>query len=133
LCPTPWNGIFTSINFTANKETIIDTLKSVKLARTVIDEKKGEDIVILDVRNVSTVTDYYVICTGNNTRHLKAIADDGEKQLALQGVKLYRQSGTPESGWMIIDYLDFVVHIFSEKARKHYALETLWKDAPKVK
>lgn len=98
-----------------------------------MEDKKGGDIVILDVRNVSVVTDYYVICTGNNPRHVKALSDDCEKSLAQEGEKAYRQSGTPDSGWMILDYLDFVVHVFSEKAREHYALETLWNDAPRVK
>ena len=61
------------------------------------------------------------------------MADTCDKEMRTEGAKAYRQSGTPESGWMILDYLDFVVHIFSEKAREHYALETLWKDAPRVK
>jgi len=87
---------------------------------------------VLDVRKLSTVTDYYVICTGNNARHLKALADTCEEALIKEGQKPYRVSGTPESSWMILDCLDFVVHLFGEKARDHYALETLWKDAPRV-
>lgn len=88
---------------------------------------------MLDVRKVSTITDYYVICTGNNTRHLKALVEECDHMLAKEGVKTYRHSGTPESSWMILDYIHFVVHVFTEKARDHYALETLWKDAPRVK
>lgn len=85
------------------------------------------------MRKLSAVTDYHVLCTGNNARHLKALIDDCEENLRAEGVKPYRMSGTPESGWVIADYIDFVVHVFAEKAREHYALETLWKDAPRVK
>lgn len=111
----------------------IDTLKSIKLARTILEDKKGENIVILDVHKLSAITDYYVVCTGNNTRHLKALIEECDRQLSEHGVSAYRQSGTPESAWMILDYIHFVVHVFTDKAREHYALETLWKDAPRIK
>jgi ribosome-associated protein len=84
------------------------------------------------VRAVSTVTDYHVLVTGNNARHLKALSESCEKALREAGVKVYRASGTPESGWMLLDYIDFVVHLFTATAREHYALETLWKDAPRL-
>ena len=103
------------------------------MARTILEDKKAENIIILDVRKVSAITDYYVICTGSNSRHLKALLEECEHMLAEQGVKPYRQSGTPESSWMILDYVHFVVHAFGEKAREHYAIESLWKDAPRVK
>jgi ribosome-associated protein len=103
------------------------------LARSRLEEKKAGKVIILDVRKVSTITNYYVIATGNNPRHLQALLDEIETALAEHGQKPYRLSGTPESGWMIIDYLDFVVHVFSQSAREHYALETLWKDAPRLK
>ncbi len=90
-------------------------------------------MVILDVRKLSSVTDFHIICTGSNSRHLQALVDECARNLTPEGVKPYRMSGTPESGWMIADYLDFVVHVFTEKARDHYALETLWKDAPRIK
>lgn len=90
-------------------------------------------MVVLDVRKLSAVTDFHVLCTGSNPRHLRALIDDCEKNLATSGAKPYRMSGTPESGWIIADYLDFVIHVFTEKARAHYALETLWKDAPRLK
>lgn len=104
----------------------------IKLARLTLEEKKGEKITVLDVRKLSSVTDYYVICTGLNTRHYRALVDACEKALVENGRKPYRMSGTPDSAWMILDYLDFVVHVFGEKAREHFALETLWKDAPRL-
>jgi len=87
---------------------------------------------VLDVRKISTVTDFHVICTGSNTRHLKALMDACETALGEVGVSVHRRSGTPESGWMILDCLDFVVHLFTAKTREHYGLETLWKDAPRL-
>lgn len=102
------------------------------MARQTLEEKKGDHITILDVRKLSSVTDYYVICTGNNTRHYRALIDACEKALTAGGRKAYRSSGSPESAWMILDYLDIVIHVFGEQAREHYALETLWKDAPRI-
>ena len=85
------------------------------------------------MRKLSAITDFHIICTGSNGRHLNALIDDCQKTLAVEGTKTYRMSGTPDSGWMIADYIDFVVHVFTESAREHYALETLWKDAPRIK
>lgn len=80
------------------------------------------------------MTDFYVICNGNNSRHIGALINSCEESVLKEaGRKPYRFSGSPESEWMILDYLDFVIHVFSKDARKHYALETLWKDAPRVK
>ncbi len=105
-------------------------MKLITLVRQAMEEKKGEDVVVLDVRKLSTVTDYHVICTGNNPRHLQALIDTADEALATDKVRPFRRSGTPESGWMILDCLVLVLHVFSDEARKHYALETLWKDAP---
>lgn len=113
-------------------ERPIDTLDNLRAACKVIDDKKGEDILILDVRKLSSVTDYYVIATGANARHLKALADEAQRALKDSGVRPYRQSGTPESGWLVVDFLDFVVHLFLARSREEYALETLWKDAPRI-
>lgn len=134
MFPKPWSVISTSSGYIENKgHTIIETIEIIKRARGLLDNKKGENIVILDVRKLSAITDFHVICTGNNGRHLRALIDDCDRSLAAEGTKHYRLSGTPESGWIILDYLDFVIHVFSESARDHYALETLWKDAPRIK
>ncbi|HMP74349.1 MAG TPA: ribosome silencing factor [Kiritimatiellia bacterium] len=103
-----------------------------KAARETLDGKKAGEIVVLDVRKLSTITDYYVIATGNNTRHLKALADEVGKAMKQLGSPAYRQSGSPDSGWIVADFLDFVVHLFDPEAREHYALEALWKDAPVI-
>ena len=101
-------------------------------ARDILDDKKGIDIVLLDVRNLSSVTDYYVICSGTSTPHIKALAQDVDVTLKHEDNPCFKKSGTAESGWMIIDYVDVVVHVFSGEAREYYDLERLWKDAVRV-
>ncbi len=86
----------------------------------------------MDVRKLSSVTDYYVIVTGNNSPHLKALATELSRRMGESGIKRSRQSGSPESGWLVCDYLDVVVHIFTKEKRARYALEELWSDAPRV-
>lgn len=94
--------------------------------------KKGEQIVLLDVSGISPVTDYYLIATGNSAPHLKALAGEVEKALSMHGVRCFRRAGTPDSGWIVADYLDFVVHLFTSDLRDHYQLERLWNDAKVV-
>ena len=87
---------------------------------------------ILDVRNLSSVTDYYLICSGNSAPHLRALAEDVDVTLKHEGFACFRKSGTPDSGWMVVDYVDVVVHVFSAETRAYYDLERLWKDAKRV-
>lgn len=83
-----------------------------------LEDGKGEDVKVYDVRGKSSLADYFVVATGAAAPHLKALA----KALP----KAYRTSGDPESGWMVSDYIDVVVHVFSAEARAYYALEKLW-------
>lgn len=87
---------------------------------------------MLDVTGLSPVTDYYVIVTGNSSPHLKALLAEVEKALREHGVRCFRSAGTPESGWIVADYLDFVVHVFTAELRDYYQLERLWNDAKVV-
>lgn len=87
---------------------------------------------ILDVRELSSVTDYYLVATGNNTPHLRALGQELEKSLGELGAKRYRQAGTPESEWIVADYLDVVIHLFTPRTREYYELERLWADAKRV-
>lgn len=103
-----------------------------RLAREALLAKKGEHVTVLDVTGISPVTDYYVIVSGNSTPHLKALAEEVEQVLDRNGVACYRRAGTPESGWIVEDYLDFVVHIFTPEMRDYYQLERLWSDAKPV-
>ena len=98
-----------------------------------LEDKKADNVVILDVQQLSTVTDYYVIASGSSAPHLKALAGAVEKELKEQGVKRYNREGTFESQWMVLDYVDVVVHIFLPEVREYYSLERLWSDAPQVR
>ena len=94
--------------------------------------KKGQYVTLLDVSGLSDVADYFLIVTGASSPHIKALADELEHVLRKQGIPRYRHAGTPESEWVVVDYLDVVVHIFSPKTRGYYALEKLWGDAPRL-
>ena len=103
-----------------------------KTSASIADELKGHDIVVLDVRKLCDITDYLVICTGDNRRQLRAMKvrlSEGIKKL---GVKLLHAEGEGESSWILLDFGDVVVHLFDAEAREFYDLELLWGDAPKV-
>lgn len=89
-------------------------------------DKKGENIAILDMHGVSNLTDFFVIVTANSTPHIRALVDEAA---ALADC---RQDGRPETGWVVLDYLDVIVHVFSPTLRTYYSLEELWRDAPRI-
>jgi len=109
------------------------TRQQVARAVKAIEGKKGEDIVILEMdKNSGAFTDYFVVCSGTNPRQIQAIADDVEKQMAEVGQRPNSVEGYSQAEWVLLDYVDFVLHIFSERARKFYDLERLWKSARKL-
>jgi len=110
----------------------IDSLATAKHIRELLDEKKAQDIVIIDVRGESTVTDFYVIASGMSTPHLKAMFSDIRHQLKQEGIQCYRSSGVSEAGWVVLDYVDVIVHIFLPETRDYYAVESLWEQAPRI-
>src|SRR6202030_3743822 len=96
-------------------------------------EKKAEELSILEMEKGSgAFTDYFVVCSGTNPRQVQAIADEVELRLKGAGLRPTHIEGYRQAEWVLIDYVDFVVHIFSEKARKFYDLERLWKSARRV-
>jgi len=101
-------------------------------ARRAFIEKKGEAIDLLDVKDLTGVTDYYLIASGSSAPHLKAMFNEVLHVLKNDGVRCYRKCGDPECGWLVIDYIDVVIHIFSVEARQYYAIEELWGEAPRV-
>ncbi len=107
----------------------------VKQVRAILDSKKGEAIVILNVAKVSSLTDYMILCSGLNRPHIRALADEVVKQLRLvtPPVTPHRRAGSAESEWIVLDYVDFIVHVFTPGMREYYAMEPLWKDAATVK
>ena len=95
--------------------------------------KKAEDIVILDVSQQLVITDHFLIASGNTERQVRTIADEVERVLlADRRVKPFRREGRQEARWVLLDYVDFVVHVFHKEDREYYDLERLWSDAPVV-
>jgi ribosome-associated protein len=107
-----------------------------KLARTCAElasNKKAEDIVVLDLRSISTFTDFFVICSGTSEPQLKAIANEIETRLREDySIRAVAMDGFPASQWIVLDYLQVVMHIFHRDKRAFYSLEDLWGDAPQV-
>ncbi len=98
-----------------------------------LEDRKAEDIVILDLREHANIADYFIIATGANKPHLKSLFDGLQRLFKDAGFKGYHKEGVPDSGWMIMDYHGVMVHIFERELRDFYDLEKLWKDAPIVK
>lgn len=88
---------------------------------------KAEGVKVYDMRGKSQLADYYVVATGAAAPHLKALIAATQADMKGEGIMSYRTSGDPESGWMVVDYIDVVVHVFSAEARAYYALEKLWE------
>ena len=96
-------------------------------------EKKAEELSILEMEKGSgAFTDYFVLCSGTNPRQVQAIADEVERRLKAVGVRPNQVEGYKQADWVLLDYVDFVVHVFSEHARKFYDLERLWKTAKRL-
>ena len=105
----------------------------VRLALYAAGEKKAHDLVVLDLREVASFTDYFVIASGTNVRQVQAIADEVQEQLRKQlSVRPARVEGYSSAEWVLLDYGDFIFHVFEEKSRRFYDLERLWRDAARV-
>jgi ribosome-associated protein len=109
-----------------------NSLEDAKLCAEAADDKKAFDIIILDLRGLTYITDYFVICSGSNTTQVSAISDWVVQTLAKTGVHPSHIEGQAESSWVLMDYGNVVVHIFDEQTRAYYSLEKLWGDAAKV-
>jgi ribosome-associated protein len=95
-------------------------------------DKKAESVVVLDMRKLSSVTDFYVIASGSSGPQLRAMSEDLAFRLKKEGQPVHRRAGSPESQWMVLDYLDVIVHVMSPESRAYYAIEDLWNDAPRI-
>jgi ribosome-associated protein len=95
-------------------------------------DKKALDLLVLDLREVANFTDYFIITSGTNTRQVQAIADEVVEQLKKQGTRASRVEGYNTAEWVLVDYGDFIVHVFEDKSRKFYDLERLWREAKRV-
>jgi len=104
----------------------------IKLTVTAAFDKKALDVVVLDLRKASAFTDFFVICTGVNVRQVQAIADAVDESLRTHGLKPALTEGYERGHWILIDYFDFIVHVFAPATRDFYGLERLWGDAKRI-
>ena len=113
----------------------LPTLGALETARLMVDaasEKKAQDIVLLDVRKISSLADYFVICTAGVERQIRAVAEGIEEALDEVNIPPYKREGTPDDGWVLLDYGDVIMHIFNPAQRAFYRLEALWDQAQVV-
>jgi ribosome-associated protein len=111
---------------------MLNSLEAAKLCAEAADNKKAFDILILDLRSLTYITDYFVICSASNTTQVGAISDGIGEVLAKAGIRPSHVEGEAGANWVLMDYGDIVVHIFDEQTRSYYSLEKLWGDAPRI-
>ena len=103
-----------------------------KIAVKALEEKKGEDIRIIDIRNVSILADYFIIADGSNANQVQAMADNVEEELAKAGHECRQIEGYNTANWILMDYGDIIVHVFSREDRLFYDLERIWRDGKQI-
>ena len=104
------------------------SLETAKMAVKALDSKKALDIKVIKIQDISAIADYFVIATGTSSTHVKALADEVEAQLDEAGISVSHVDGYRSNSWILLDYVDVVVHVFSDEAREYYDLERLWQD-----
>jgi ribosome-associated protein len=102
------------------------------LAARVASDKQAEAVTVLDVRELIAITDYFVVCSGTSDRQVGTIAQEVTRSLKERGTRPVRTEGEAGARWILLDFVDFVVHVFHEEEREFYRLENLWADAPRV-
>ena len=115
-----------------NKQTLLGAAEGARLAVDVASEKQATDIVMLDMRGPLAFTDYFVILNGESRRQMEALLQDIDQALDEAGMTLHHREGTADSGWVLLDFSDVIVHIFGEEQRERYRLDQLWVGALQV-
>ena len=108
------------------------SLETAKLAVKILNSKKGIDIKLIKIDGVSSIADYFVISTGSSSTHVKTLADEVEVKLDEAGISVSHIDGHRSDTWIVLDYVDVIVHVFSEEAREYYNLERLWQDGEEM-
>ena len=116
----------------SKNETVDSSLSKALLSARAVIDKKAEQVKILDLREISGFTEYFVICSGTSDRQVQAISDSVEQMLESNGYELYSSEGHADGRWVLMDFGDIVVHVFLDALREYYDLESLWADAPRV-
>ncbi|HTL95084.1 MAG TPA: ribosome silencing factor [Gemmatimonadaceae bacterium] len=109
-----------------------DSLTQARRAANLCSDLKANDVVMLDLARVSDATDYFVIASGSSDTHVRAIAEHVLEELKKEGVRAHHVEGLPQGRWVLLDYIDFVVHVFHPTLRSFYQLERLWGDAATI-
>jgi len=107
-------------------------IDALKIAIRAADDKKAHDLVALDISEIASFANYFLICTGDSSRQIQAVADEVEERLRERGIRPSHVEGYRNAEWVLMDYLEFVVHIFSKNARAYYDLERLWRDGKRI-
>jgi ribosome-associated protein len=140
----PYDGVYAPLRATlhvANDELIegafveqvlLDPAQMARAAADAASDKKASDVLLLDVREITTIADYFVICSGNNARQIQAIADAVDEALREQGARPFNREGVADTGWLLLDFGDIIVHIFGPTEREYYRIERLWSEAKTV-
>ena len=104
----------------------------VRAAIEAAQEKQGADVILLDLEGLAAFTDYFVLCTGFSARQVEAICEEVEKRVEQAGTRLMHREGKTGSDWMLLDFGSLIVHVFTERARRYYDLERLWRTAQRI-
>jgi ribosome-associated protein len=105
---------------------------ALKVAIKAVDDKKASDLVVLDISGIASFANYFLLCSGESSRQIQAIADEVEEKLRAEGLRPSHVEGYRNAEWVLMDYIDLVIHIFSRKARAYYDLERLWRDGKRL-
>lgn len=107
-------------------------IKMAKIAYNALDEKKGEDIKVIDISGISVMADYFIIANGNSITQVQALVDNVEEKMNQSGFIMKRKEGNRSSTWVLLDFGDIVVHVFDNEDRRFYDLERIWSDGKTV-
>jgi ribosome-associated protein len=105
---------------------------ALKIALNAADAKKASELVALDISGIATFANFFLICTGDSSRQMQAIADEVEQRLKANGIRPSHVEGYQNAEWILMDYIDLIIHIFSKSARAYYDLERLWRDGKRL-
>ncbi len=109
-----------------------EILEQVRTCCRALDDKKADDLVVLDLRERSSITDYFIIASGKSSPHLRALQNNLREILKKRNIEVLGTDSNTDSGWVVVDAFDFMVHLFNPEMREYYSLENLWKDSPRV-
>ncbi len=117
---------------TPRAPSALSPIEGVAAVIAAIDDLKGRDVRVLDLRGINDATDYFIIASGTSDAHVRGIANSVVEKLHLRGTKAYHVEGQQGGRWVLIDFVDYVVHLFHPETRSFYQLERLWGDAPEI-